>query len=146
MARLPEPPFDLRVWLSGEVDLAEMFWLAVDWQLCQKLAARPTNPRRAHIQMRVDSCVTHLQAPGPSRTCIESHKEQDEEVQDACSLSLARALSLSPSLSFSLFARGVSECEGMRKKITRLLYFLKHQQRSDHSRSQQLSTTGLAII
>jgi hypothetical protein len=30
MDRLPEPTFDLRLWLSGAVDLAEMFWLAVN--------------------------------------------------------------------------------------------------------------------
>jgi hypothetical protein len=31
MDRLPEPAFDLRLWLSGAVDLGEMFWLAVNY-------------------------------------------------------------------------------------------------------------------
>ena len=38
MARHPVPSLDLRLWLSGEVDLAEMFWRAVE--LVEALAGR----------------------------------------------------------------------------------------------------------
>ena len=30
----------------------------------------------------VDSCITHLKAQGPSRTCNESKEEEEEEEED----------------------------------------------------------------